>query len=729
MTFPTRVPIERLPARRLLAALVEGSAIHDLITVDVLDGYLRVNVNGTLTELPISETDQLHINAGDGDDTITLLDTASIPVSIDAGEGADQMWVGGGDWVAFARADVTLRGGAGVDRVTIDDTQSAASDTTFTNPFNLDTQARRTGAGTLFINAGLPETAVEQIDYRAGSGADDIRVLGLSSFSAMTLLSGDGDDSVTLGTDLDSGLNGAITVDGEAGFDTLHLDDSADGFGDTYFFEGDAAAPRVRKNSGGGGITYIDFQQLDLTAGLAGSFPNNQRFDVTFLPADASLSIVAGTGDDTLTLGSATSDLARVQSAINFDGEAGFDRIDVVDAIGTDAATYTLTSTSLSISGQQPIDYASVEWMTMLGNAAANTFDVVDTGGRLNVTLNGGAGDDLFLVGAGDLDTTLASSVSVVGGAGVDRLIIDDTLDDVGDDTYIFAANALNRGVKNVLWSTATPDATDFVDLQGSANNDTIRVSGASPLVTLRIDAGPGDDAFLIDRTTDSAGVGGRVIITSGDGNDSLTLNSDNAGADANVTIDAALDTLAMLQINAGGRLTMAAGGDRLLVVEDALSLNGQIDMNDQTLLVRGGDFLAIESRAANGYSGGLWMTNSAAAIVSDVAAQSAVQDAIAVVRAEQVNLPVYHGVASAAGDVIVRYTLAGDTNLDRVVGFDDLLALAQTYNPLVGGRTWSQGNFNYLTPDSVAGAVGFDDLLSLAQNYGQSRSIVTRRR
>lgn len=58
-----------------------------------------------------------------------------------------------------------------------------------------------------------------------------------------------------------------------------------------------------------------------------------------------------------------------------------------------------------------------------------------------------------------------------------------------------------------------------------------------------------------------------------------------------------------------------------------------------------------------------------------------------------------------------------GDSNVDGIVNFDDLLALAQNYN-LSGTATWQKGDFNY---DAT---VSFDDLLVLAQNYGQSASV-----
>jgi CSLREA domain-containing protein len=57
-------------------------------------------------------------------------------------------------------------------------------------------------------------------------------------------------------------------------------------------------------------------------------------------------------------------------------------------------------------------------------------------------------------------------------------------------------------------------------------------------------------------------------------------------------------------------------------------------------------------------------------------------------------------------------FVLAGDANRDRKVDFNDLVVLAQNYN--LGGKTFSQGNFDY-SPD---GKVDFADLVILAQHY-----------
>ena len=70
----------------------------------------------------------------------------------------------------------------------------------------------------------------------------------------------------------------------------------------------------------------------------------------------------------------------------------------------------------------------------------------------------------------------------------------------------------------------------------------------------------------------------------------------------------------------------------------------------------------------------------------------------------------VFLGLPVAADDVLVRYTVLGDANLDGRVNFADLLSLAKHYN--TAAAQWSAGDFNY------DGSVNFNDLLTLAKGY-----------
>lgn len=61
----------------------------------------------------------------------------------------------------------------------------------------------------------------------------------------------------------------------------------------------------------------------------------------------------------------------------------------------------------------------------------------------------------------------------------------------------------------------------------------------------------------------------------------------------------------------------------------------------------------------------------------------------------------------------LIRLTAAGDSNLDGLVNFTDLLQLARNYNASPTSDTWCNGDFNY------DGLVNFADLLTLTRSYG----------
>lgn len=62
---------------------------------------------------------------------------------------------------------------------------------------------------------------------------------------------------------------------------------------------------------------------------------------------------------------------------------------------------------------------------------------------------------------------------------------------------------------------------------------------------------------------------------------------------------------------------------------------------------------------------------------------------------------------------IIIFNTFAGDANMDNVISFADLVAVAQHYGQ--SGAVWHDGDFNY------DGVVSFADLVAVAQHYGQS--------
>ncbi|MFT3784773.1 MAG: hypothetical protein QM770_01225 [Tepidisphaeraceae bacterium] len=96
-----------------------------------------------------------------------------------------------------------------------------------------------------------------------------------------------------------------------------------------------------------------------------------------------------------------------------------------------------------------------------------------------------------------------------------------------------------------------------------------------------------------------------------------------------------------------------------------------------------------------------------------DTASIGAVQRVVALKTSDE-DLP---GESNYTTTLVVtaRIAVGGDANLDGVVNFSDLLALAAHYDRDAG--TWSAGDFDR------SGTVNFDDLVTLAANYTTSSS------
>jgi hypothetical protein len=217
------------------------------------------------------------------------------------------------------------------------------------------------------------------------------------------------------------------------------------------------------------------------------------------------------------------------------------------------------------------------------------------------------------------------------------------------------------------------------------------------------------------------------LVVTGG----RVTLATDAAGTGAahlDLTLTggqtrfAATQHLASLAANNVGHAVLEPGptpGGKVLVTK-RLTLGGsaRLDLTNNALVLdheptaSPGDLLApIRAAIASGRGGGPGLASSTAAADPS--------KALGYARASEVLTfgpggdATFLGQAVDASSVLVRYTLAGDANLDGGVDFADLVRLAQNYDAApANGSTWFNGDFTY------DGVVDFNDLVRLAQNY-----------
>jgi hypothetical protein len=198
--------------------------------------------------------------------------------------------------------------------------------------------------------------------------------------------------------------------------------------------------------------------------------------------------------------------------------------------------------------------------------------------------------------------------------------------------------------------------------------------------------------------------------------------------ADASVTITSGV-TVAEISLIGDAVLTVAPGGNRVLRTSGLFfGYYPKLDLNDNALIVdytaAAGNVSPLGVRNPYNYTGIAGMIETGRGQANGWGIVTTRPDALngvttlGVGEASQVlglagsQTALFSGQTVDATTVLVKYTYAGDANLDGTVGFNDLAALAQHYNS--AGGSWPTGDSNY------DGKVDFADLVMLAQNYNE---------
>ena len=299
-------------------------------------------------------------------------------------------------------------------------------------------------------------------------------------------------------------------------------------------------------------------------------------------------------------------------------------------------------------------------------------------------------------------------------------------------DAYNNTVTSVNSGISVVLSSgkfssggntsivTATSGVATF---NGLVINDggtyTLTASGASvPLTTSSsfavtvvnaLTAGPGANSFTLRRNSDGTHIdwsqGGAIGTIPINDPNGLTLNGDGGNDAVNLNYLFGVPLPNILHLNGTFTVSGLQGATPLA--------NKLIEIGQSTVYFSYGDTSPagiVQSALAVGFNGGAWNggAGSLGAITSSAAAGGPA-GRFAVGFADSAD-----GIVAGqpAGTIEVRYTAAGDANLDRVVDSTDAILMSRNYNA-INTPGWDVGNFNY---DST---VDFTDATVLQANYG----------
>jgi len=516
---------------------VIGTAGNDTINFNPTDG-----TSGQITR--------------DGTATVIAYNTmnAAAPLTVQGGSGGfdvlNVLGTAGNDTVTTTATTVTRDGtvtlGAGLDRLEI--ASGDGNDSVTLGALTIATMVDA-GAGNDIVNASA--VTATGVTLLGGSGDD-------------TLTGGDGADRLEGGAGLDSLAGGAgadtllggserDVLDGGAGSDIIDGGDDPD----SYVFNGQSAGvadaitvrpgtslalvspgPLVEIENTTSSETDVlgDIEELRIDTGAATGTDL-----VTILP-------LAGTELETVTVRSD----GTTATTVTIDGSDASENLSIIEDTENPALE--------RIVGFGPLitlaELTSADDSLVVNGAGGDDVIKADpaVGDNIGITINGGTGNDF-----------LSGDVTISGGAGDDTLVgstASDSLDGgSGDD--VFLLDSSNLGGTDVLVGGT---GTDTVLIQGTAGADDIDVTATSYAI-----AGAGT-------TTIGGGSGGieRIQIDSGDGGDDIDITGTPAGVtsfivnaqggDDAVDVAGTVTTATTIRGGAGNdSLTGGGGSDTLL--------------------------------------------------------------------------------------------------------------------------------------------------------------------
>jgi autotransporter-associated beta strand protein len=290
-----------------------------------------------------------------------------------------------------------------------------------------------------------------------------------------------------------------------------------------------------------------------------------------------------------------------------------------------------------------------------------------------------------------------------------------------------FNTNA-SGGSGTFAWDPTPADTVVFSAGGGATGNFTVSVSGTRTAANIVVEEGHvtlGGGTLAVP-AFDVAADSSAIALSTLNGGPANSLTKTGAGAlvlaSANTYTGGTTVTGGSLLVGHadalnGGSLSIAdtasaqltTGLPKAVTVSTVTTTgSGKLDITDNSMVIKGMTADQVRASIAASYNGGHW--DGPTGITSSTAAAST-ETSIGFASNGVLNLTEFKGVTGlTAGDVLVKYTYAGDANLDGKVDIGDLGLLAGAWQQ--AGKVWVDGDFTY------DGTVNIGDLGLLAGNW-----------
>ena len=692
---------------------------------DIVQSSISYTLAANVEELWLAGTAAINATGNSQDNTLMGNSAANM---LDGGAGADAMWGGAGDdtyivdnindatienvieGIDSVQSSVSYTLGANVENLTL--TGAAATNATgnalnnvLTGNSAVNVLDGGAGVDVMFGGAGddtyiidsFGETVIEaanegtdtvqsSVGYSLSANVENLVLTGTNSIAGI----GNGSNNTLTGNSAANVLDGGLGVDtmvGGAGDDTYVVDNIGDVVTEAANEGTDVVHAAISYTLGGN----VENLVLDGSAAINGT---GNSLNNTVVGNSAANLLDGGAGSDTMIggQGNDTYLVDNVGDVTNENLNEGTDTIQssVTYTLGVNVENLTLTSASVI-------------------NGTGNALDNVLTGNSAANVLSGGAGNDTYVVAAGDtvventnegLDT-VQSAVTVTLGANVENLTL----------TGVAAINGTGNSLVNVIAGNSAANVIDggtgADTMAGGLGNDTYVVDNAGDIVTEGLNEG-----------TDT--VQSSVTYTLGANVENLTLTGSSAINGTGNSLDNVLtgNSAANVLTGGGGNDTYVIGaGDSVVeaansgtdTVQSALTYT--LGSNLENLTLTG-------SAAINGTGNSLdnvLTGNSAANVMTGGAGNDTyvVGSGDSVVEAASAGTDtVQSSVAWTLGSNLENLTLIGLSAINGTGNSSANILIGNSANNNLSGANGSDTLRGGLGNDTVNGGSGNDTFL-----------------
>jgi hypothetical protein len=219
--------------------------------------------------------------------------------------------------------------------------------------------------------------------------------------------------------------------------------------------------------------------------------------------------------------------------------------------------------------------------------------------------------------------------------------------------------------------------------------------------------------AFNIGGTDSAAGGDATTLLSGG----SLTVTGAlRVWNHSKFAWSAGLLSVSSIELNGGGTMSVSDGAAVKLLKAAKIAIDtnnvSRLGLADNDALLTSTNRATVEAYIATARNGGAWNGGGiTSANAQSNVSQNTTLGVLIGAEYKLVNGPALDGTNVADADVLIRYTLYGDTDFNRTVNFDDYARIDSGFNN--GPSGWLNGDFD------LNGVVNFDDyaLIDLAFN------------